>query len=100
MRMQILCRKIFNFYRDGFVGMRLGRTLWLIILLKLFILFGIVKPFFFPDILQTRFQSNDARAAFVFGQFSAASYSANRPSVETGQVGRTSLRRGREAAGR
>jgi len=98
--MQILCRKIFDFYRDGFAGMRLGRTLWLIILLKLFILFCIVKPFFFPDILQSRFQSNDARAAFVFGQLSAASYSANRSSVATGQVCRTSRLPGREAAGR
>ena len=38
--------------------MRLGRTLWLIILLKLFVLFCIIKPFLFPDILQTRFQSD------------------------------------------
>ncbi|MEJ2690011.1 MAG: DUF4492 domain-containing protein, partial [Deltaproteobacteria bacterium] len=38
--------KVFRFYRDGFAGMQLGRTLWLIILLKLLILFLIIKPFF------------------------------------------------------
>lgn len=70
--MQELCGKVFSFYRDGFTGMRLGRTLWLIILLKLFVLFCIIKPFLFPDILQTRFQSDADRAAFVFAQLNAA----------------------------
>jgi len=67
---------IFRFYRDGFAGMKLGRTLWLIILLKLFILFLIIKPFFFPDILQTRFQTNAARAAFVFRHLSDSASAA------------------------
>ena len=31
--------------------MKLGKTLWLIILLKLFILFFVLKLFFFPDYL-------------------------------------------------
>ena len=64
-RMQNPFSKVFRFYRDGFAGMQLGRTLWLIILFKLFILFLIIKPFFFPDILQTRFQSDDQRAALL-----------------------------------
>lgn len=42
---------IWNFYWEGFRGMTLGRTLWVIILLKLFILFFILKVFFFPDFL-------------------------------------------------
>jgi len=70
--MQGLFGNVYRMYRDGFANMRLGRTLWLIILLKLFILFCILKPFFFPDILQTRFHSNDERAAFVFAQLSEA----------------------------
>ena len=36
---------IWNFYLEGFRSMTLGRTLWLIILVKLFIIF------FFPDFL-------------------------------------------------
>ena len=36
---------IWNFYLEGFRSMTLGRTLWLIILVKLF------KIFFFPDFL-------------------------------------------------
>ena len=42
---------VWLFYRDGFRSMKLGRTLWLIILIKLFILFFILRLFFFPDFL-------------------------------------------------
>ncbi len=41
--------RIVGFYVDGFRGMTVGRTLWAIILLKLFILFAILKVFFFTD---------------------------------------------------
>jgi len=43
--------RIFRFYLEGFRSMDLGRTLWLIILIKLFILFVILKLFFFPRYL-------------------------------------------------
>ena len=43
---------IWEFYRDGFRGMTLGRTLWLLILIKLFIMFFILKLFFFPSFLK------------------------------------------------
>ena len=42
---------IWNFYIEGFRAMTLGRTLWLIILVKLFIMFFILKLFFFPNYL-------------------------------------------------
>lgn len=42
---------IWNFYMEGFRSMTLGRTLWLIILIKLFIMFVILKIFFFPNFL-------------------------------------------------
>ena len=42
---------ICTFYLDGFRSMTLGRTLWVIILLKLFVMFFILKMFFFPDFL-------------------------------------------------
>ncbi len=32
--------------------MQLGRTLWAIILIKLFVMFAILKLFFFPSFLQ------------------------------------------------
>ena len=44
-----LLTRIWIFYRDGFREMTLGRTLWTIILIKLFIMFFILKLFFFPS---------------------------------------------------
>ena len=43
--------RIFRFYYDGFREMPLGRTLWAIILIKLFILFVVLRLLFFPDVL-------------------------------------------------
>ena len=42
-----LLTRIWIFYRDGFREMTLGRTLWAIILIKLFIMFFILKLFFY-----------------------------------------------------
>ena len=44
---------IWRFYLEGFRSMTLGRTLWLIILIKLFIMFFILRLFFFPNFLNT-----------------------------------------------
>lgn len=43
--------RVFQFYREGFRSMRLGKVLWLIILLKLCIMFLILKPLFFSSYL-------------------------------------------------
>ena len=44
--------RVVKFYVEGFRSMTLGRTLWGIILLKLFIMFAVLKAFFFPAYLQ------------------------------------------------
>ena len=44
--------RAYDLYADGFRNMRLGRTLWAIILIKLFIMFVILKIFFFPNFLK------------------------------------------------
>ena len=43
---------IYRFYLDGFRQMTLGRTLWALILLKLFIMFAILRLFFFRPAMQ------------------------------------------------
>ena len=60
--------KIYRFYRDGFREMTTGRTLWVIILVKLFIMFAILKVFFFPDFLSSRFVSDAEKSDYVSGQ--------------------------------
>ncbi len=45
-------KRIWEFYYSGFKGMTVGRTLWLIIFIKLFILFFVLKLFFFKSSLR------------------------------------------------
>lgn len=62
-------KSVFNFYYEGFKEMDLwGRQLWLIILIKLFIMFIILKIFFFPDILKRDFDTDEQRSEFVIEQ--------------------------------
>ena len=42
---------IWNFYRDGFKNMTWGRPLWILIFLKVIILFAVLKAFFFQPVL-------------------------------------------------
>ena len=55
---------IWNFYLEGFRSMTLGRTLWLIILVKLFVMFFILKFFFFSDFLRKRKNTNSCQVFF------------------------------------
>ncbi len=63
--MTSLPMRVFRFYRDGFRSMTIGRRLWLLILIKLFIIFFIFKIFFFPDILRRDYDNDRDRAAAV-----------------------------------
>jgi len=55
--------RIIRFYAEGFRSMTVGRTLWAIILVKLFIMFAVLKLFFFPDFLAGK--SDEEKAAYV-----------------------------------
>ena len=56
---------LFRFYRDGFAAMRLGRSLWAVVVIKMIIIFGVVKLLFFSDTLNSRFKTDDARQDYV-----------------------------------
>ncbi len=45
-------QRIWKLYYEGFRSMTLGRTLWLVILVKLFVIFVVLKVFFFPDYIK------------------------------------------------
>ena len=64
--------KIYRFYLDGFSRMTIGKSLWKIIFIKLFIMFAILKLFFFPDVLQTNFSTDQQRADHVIHQLTAS----------------------------
>lgn len=57
--------RVWRFYLEGFRAMTLGKTLWAIILIKLFIMFFILKLFFFPNILKTEFDTDEERTNAV-----------------------------------
>ena len=45
-----------------------GRNVWIIIIIKLFIMFAILKFFFFPDFLGKRFDTDKQRSEYVMEQ--------------------------------
>ncbi len=62
----MILKKIWNFYYEGFREMSTrGKKLWLIILIKLFVMFAILKLFFFPDILKDNFHSDKERINYI-----------------------------------
>jgi hypothetical protein len=59
-------KQIFLFYYDGFRSMTtVGKTLWAIILIKLAIMFLVLKLFFFPNYLKSNFDTEEERIEHV-----------------------------------
>lgn len=56
-------KSVASFYIDGFRSMTWGRPLWALILLKLFILFFILRIFFFKPVLAGK--SEEQKSDFV-----------------------------------
>lgn len=61
---QGLIHRIFRFYYDGFRTMNIGKTLWTIILIKLAVIFLVLKLFFFPNYIDQHAQKQ-SKADFV-----------------------------------
>lgn len=58
----------FNFFRmfkEGFAQMTLGRVLWTLVIIKLIIMFLILRPFLFPNYLNSKFDDNQSKANYV-----------------------------------
>jgi hypothetical protein len=51
MRKDSFLYRAFHLYYDGFRSMTLGKTLWAVILVKLFIIFAVLKVFFFSNFI-------------------------------------------------
>lgn len=59
---------IFYLYWDGFTGMTVGKKLWLIIILKAIVMYGILKVFFFPNQLEENFNNDRDRSNHVVNE--------------------------------
>ncbi len=55
----------FTMFRDGFKSMTLGRTLWILVVIKLCIMFLILRPIFFPNFLNSKFDNSESKADYV-----------------------------------
>ena len=61
-----LLKRIYLFYKEGFTNMpSWARQAWLVVLIKLFVMFVILKIFFFPNFLKTNFKSDAERSNHV-----------------------------------
>lgn len=61
-----LLSKVWHLYYDGFRNMsQWGKQVWIIILIKLFIMFFVLKLFFFPNFLKTNFANDEERGNHV-----------------------------------
>ncbi len=68
MKVMHIIKKILSFYKEGFASMRLGRRLWLIIVIKFIILFGIIKWLYFPNYLEDNFDNDTQRSYYILEQ--------------------------------
>ncbi len=59
-------KNVINFYSDGFKNMSINsKKLWIIVFIKLFIMFAILKTFFFPNFLNTKFKTDKEKSNYV-----------------------------------
>ncbi len=65
--MKIL-KRVFDFYIEGFKSMTIGKKLWAIILIKLFIMFVVLKLFFFHNFLGSKFETDEEKSNYVLEQ--------------------------------
>ena len=63
-------QELIKLYQHGFSIMsKESRTLWIIALIKLFVMFGILKIFFFKDFLKTQFKDDKQRMEYLQKNF-------------------------------
>lgn len=60
-----MIKKVYNFYIEGFKNMTWGKSLWLLILVKLFLIFFIMKFFFFSDSFKHKYKTDEERGMHV-----------------------------------
>ncbi|MCK4903166.1 MAG: DUF4492 domain-containing protein [Candidatus Marinimicrobia bacterium] len=64
-----MINKIANFYIEGFKNLeKLGVKLWIIILIKLFIIFVVLKIFFFQNYLDKKFDNDKDKSEYIIKQ--------------------------------
>ncbi len=68
MQIKTRLKHIWLLYYEGFRDMTVGKTLWSIILIKLFLMFIVLKMLFFPNFIKTNFDNDKERSSYVIEQ--------------------------------
>ncbi len=64
-----ILKRIWKFYIEGFKNMpEYGRRVWTIIIIKLIIMFAVLKVFFFQDFLSSKGKTDKEKSEYVFKQ--------------------------------
>jgi hypothetical protein len=61
-------KDFFKMYAEGIKNMTWGKTLWIIVIIKLFIMFAILRAFLFPDFLNGVAKTDEQKAEYVSKQ--------------------------------
>ena len=64
-----IIKRIIRFYYEGFLNLsKWGRAVWLVLIIKLFIMFAVLKVFFFPNFLKSNFETDEQRSEYILDQ--------------------------------
>ena len=58
-------RRFLSVYLNALRARKLGKTLLIIILVKMVLFFAVMKLLFFPNILKSRFENDEQRSNYV-----------------------------------
>lgn len=62
----LILKRIFKFYYEGFSNLsQVGKKLWLILLIKLFIMFVVLRVFFFPNYLNSKYDTDTEKSNHI-----------------------------------
>lgn len=62
----ISLKNLFIFYLDGFQNMKIGKSLWKIIIVKLLIILIFLNYFVYDKSIKTEFKTADEKSNFVY----------------------------------
>lgn len=60
-----ILRRFWLLWRDGMRHMTWGKPLWILNIIKLIIMFGVLKLFFFPNFLKSKSDTPEGRQEYV-----------------------------------
>ncbi|MDN4753293.1 DUF4492 domain-containing protein [Porphyromonadaceae bacterium W3.11] len=61
-----ILKRFLLIWKDGLKNMTWGKPLWILNIIKLLILFGVLKLFFFPNFLKDKADTEEGRQEYVY----------------------------------